>query len=120
MTLAMVVEDDEDVRALFKTALERAGFEIIGAASVREAVALLEKNTPDICFIDMNLPEYPGTKVLEFIRATPRLANTKTVVVTANTHTNQKAEELGADLFLVKPVPLQEMMQLAQRLTGME
>src|SRR5690349_18219454 len=119
MTVALIVEDDADLRALFQTALERVGFTILTAGSANAAIRLLESNTPDIAFIDMNMPERPGTVVLAHIQNTPRLSETKTVVVTANTRSDGRAEELGADLFLIKPVPVQELLRLACRLTGM-
>jgi CheY-like chemotaxis protein len=119
MAVALIVEDDADVRALFQTALERVGFTILTAASANAAIRLLESNTPDIAFIDMNMPERPGTAVLAHIQKTPRLSGTKTVVVTANTRSDSHAAELGADLFLIKPVPVQELLRLACRLTGM-
>jgi CheY-like chemotaxis protein len=120
MPVAMIVEDDESIRMLYREALQRSGFTVVLAANVNQAIKLLGEHTPDIAFIDMNMPEHLGTEVLAHIRATPRLANVKTVMVTANTYADSLAEEYNVDLFLVKPVPLQEMIQLAQRLTGMD
>ena len=118
MPMAMVVEDDEDVRALFEEALTQSGFETVCAASAKDAIKLLAKVTPDIAFIDMNMPEFPGTLVLAHIRDTPRLANIRTVVVTANDRSNSRADEYNVDLFLIKPVVIEEMLQLAWRLIG--
>ncbi len=118
MALALVVEDDENIRLLYREALERGGFTLLVAPNVKEAIKILDTYTPDIAFIDMNMPEHLGTEVLDFIRATPRLAGTKTVMVTANTRADERAAEYGVDLFLVKPVPIAEMIQLAHRLTG--
>jgi len=114
----MIVEDDEDVRLLFQEALTQSGFETVCAASAKEAIRTLETVTPDIAFVDMNMPEFPGSLVLAHIRDTPRLANTRTVVVTANDRSQIRAEEFGADLFLIKPVAIGEMLMLARRLTG--
>ena len=119
MPLALIVEDDEDIRLLFSNALESGGFEVVTAASAKEGIRMLDKHTPDIAFIDMNMPEFPGTIVLAHIKATPQLARTKSVVVTANTRSDSRAEELGADLFLLKPVPIADMLRMARRLTGM-
>jgi len=118
MTVAMVVDDDEDIRMLFHEVLQRGGFELMMAGSVEEAIEILENHTPDIAFIDMNLPGRPGTDVLQHIRSTPRLAGIKTVVVTANIRSDSRAAELGADLFLIKPIGVAEMLRMARRLTG--
>jgi len=120
MSVAMVVDDDEDIRALFREVLQRGGFDLLMAANVDEAIVLLERYTPDVAFIDINLPERPGTDVLIYIHDTPRLAGTKTVVVTANSRTNSRASELGADLFLIKPIAVADMLRMAKRLTGIQ
>src|SRR5260221_7106165 len=118
MPLALVVEDDNDVRLLFEAALSQDGFETLTAASAKEAIRLLGTHTPDIPDIDMNLPEFPGTHVLAYIRDTPRLSKTKKVVVTANDRTDSRAQEFDVDLFLIKPVMIGDMLKLAHRLIG--
>ena|SRR5689334_2157479 len=116
MPLAMVVEDDPGLRILFGKALERADFNVILAANTRDAMDLLADHSPDIAFLDVNMPGGLGTDVLSYIRSVPHLAHTKTVVVTANTQAASRADDLGADLFLLKPVSIVEMMTLAKRL----
>lgn len=118
MKTALIVEDDPELQVLFRAALDHGGFEVILASNVREALAILEHTTPDIAFVDINMPERPGTDVLAHIRSTPKLKSaTRTVVVTANTLIEEQAAALGADLFLLKPVHVSDMIQLAQRLT---
>jgi CheY-like chemotaxis protein len=118
MPLALVVEDDIGLRVLYGKALERADFKVLLAANSTDAMALLADHVPDIAFIDVNLPGSLGTDVLSYIKSTPRLAHTKTVIVTANTQAASRADDLGADLFLLKPVSIVEMMTLANRLLG--
>jgi CheY-like chemotaxis protein len=118
MSLAMIVDDDEDIRFVFREILQRGGFDLVVAADADEAIQLLGEHTPDIVFIDMNMPQRPGTDVLVHIQATPRLAQTKTIVVTANARAENKAAELGADLLLIKPIAIGEMLRLAKRLAG--
>jgi DNA-binding response OmpR family regulator len=116
MPIAMIVEDDEDLRRLFAVALEEVGFDLMTAGTARQAIKQLEAETPDVAFIDVSLPEFPGTDVLEYIKATPRLSDTKTIIVTGNIRASSRAEELGADLFMMKPVDIHEVIALAQRL----
>src|SRR5215831_12867965 len=100
MSVAMVVDDDEELRFLFREVLQRGGFELVMASNADEAIELLDKSAPDIAFIDMNLPGRPGIDVLVHIKSTPQLAQVKTVVITANIRSDGRATELGADLFL--------------------
>jgi CheY-like chemotaxis protein len=118
MPTALVVEDDEHTRMLFHDALESVGFQTQTAVNVPDALELLKTFTPDIAFLDMNLPEHFGTEVLEHIKNTPHLSSVKTVLVTANANAEDRASDLGADLFLMKPVSIKEMLTLAQRLVA--
>lgn len=119
MPTALVLEDEKDIRILFTEALRTAGFDVLDAATVPDAIELVSGRTPDIAFVDMNLPGHTGAEFLRHLRATPALHRVKTVVVTANRQTQAKAEEMGADLFLLKPVSIMEMLTLAKRLVGM-
>jgi CheY-like chemotaxis protein len=120
MPTALVLEDEKDIRTLFTEALRVAGFEVIDAATVPDAIELVSRHVPDIAFVDMNLPGHTGAEFLRHLQATPALKRVKTVVVTANRQTQAKAEEMGADLFLLKPVGIAEMLTLAKRLVGID
>lgn len=116
MSLALIVEDDPDIRNLFHITLKNGGMETLTAPSVEEALRLLETRTPDIALVDMNLPGRPGTDLLDHLNHTPALANVRRVVITANPLTESAAEELGIDLFLLKPVSVLDLMMLVRRL----
>jgi two-component system OmpR family response regulator len=119
MSIALVVEDDPDIQVLFRTALQEFGFEVHITSSVAQALQVLQKVTPNVAFIDVNMPERPGTDVLTYIKSEPQLAKqVRTVVVTANSLVREDAEKLGADLVLLKPVQILEVIRLAERLIG--
>lgn len=118
MSLALILEDDKEIRLLFSEALSMANFEVVEAASVREATALAAHRTPDIAFIDINMPGQSGLDFLRHLKSTPQYATVRTIVVTANALAEEFVQQLGVDLFLVKPVSLQELLTLANRLVG--
>jgi CheY-like chemotaxis protein len=116
MPVALVLEDDKDIRVLFSEALRSKGFAVIAATTVAEAITLLADHSPDIAFVDLNLPEQSGTEFVRHVRAQPRFARMKVVVVTANRQMQDNFDQIGIDLFLQKPVAIAEMLMLAQRL----
>lgn len=116
MPVVLIVEDDRDIRTLLHETLTGNGITTLLAASVPDAEALLEANTPDIALIDMNLPGQPGTEVLRYINQSPRLANMRRIVITANSLTESVAEALGIDLFVLKPFSITDLMVLIWRL----
>ena len=116
MPTALVLEDDKDISQLFSEALRASGFTVITAGTVAEAIALLANHNPQIAFVDMTLPERSGIELVSYVRSQARFKAMKLVVVTANRQMQDSAEQLGIDLFLLKPVSIAEMLMLAQRL----
>jgi CheY-like chemotaxis protein len=117
-----VIEDNEDHLTLTLDALEDAGLRnpIHSAASLREARAYLEECTlrarqhedGRLCMIllDMRLPDGSGTDLLREIRQNSPLSAVPVVVLTSSDHTPdiQRAYEMGANSYLVKPISFEE------------
>lgn len=116
MPIALVIEDDRDTRRMFAEALQTLNFEVFGVGSASEALQILAARVPDIVFLDMGLPGVSGTEVLSYLKHEPQFAKTRTVVITANSEAQHKVDELGADLFLLKPVSIPDMLTLVRRL----
>jgi diguanylate cyclase (GGDEF)-like protein len=112
---ALIIEDDRDIAALFRHVLDVAGYrtEVIMHGGV--AVERLQTALPDIVLLDLSLPGVPGSMILEDMRADERLKDVPVVVVTAHSHI---ADHLPAepDLVLLKPVNLDQLSNLVQRL----
>ncbi len=102
--LAMVVEDDTGLRSIYRRVLERIDFEVLEAPDGMVAMSLLETHTPDIVFLDMLLPNINGATVLSHLTTTPRLQQTRVVIVSSN---RQFEKLLQPDLpisFVLKPI----------------
>lgn len=63
--MVLVVDDDQDVRDLITRYLERAGYEVVGAGSAREALRLARALRPDLICLDVLLPDGDGYSVLD-------------------------------------------------------
>jgi DNA-binding response OmpR family regulator len=111
----LVLEDDPDQSTLICDALTVDGHQCVIAAAVDEANRVLDSQHIDLAILDMNLPGRPGTDVLAHIRRTPSLAAIPTIVVSANPQFQRQADEIGMDLFLVKPLDLKELRTLVLR-----
>ena len=77
----LVVEDDDDVRSLLLSQLERLGHRVVGAATGRAALALANDERPLVVLLDIGLPDVDGWYVLEQLRAAPVTADVPVVVV---------------------------------------
>lgn len=98
---ALIVDDEPLARTALATLLAEHGqVEIIGMAGcVKEARALLARQTPDVVFLDMEMPGGSGLALEPFIPA-----STRTIFVTAFSDHALRAFEFGASDYLVKPV----------------
>ena len=109
---AVIVEDEPEARLALRTWLEdEDGIEVVGeAADGRTAVTLIDRLRPDLVFLDVQLPEMTGLRVLETVRHAPEV-----VFTTAWDHYALAAFELGALDYLVKPFGRERFLKALQR-----
>ncbi len=106
----LVIEDQEDLAALYESALGKEGYEVSKAYTGEEGVALFEDNGADAVVLDMTLPEMHGVQTLRAIRSLN--ANVPVVVVTGETSddTRQQCERLGVQHYLSKPADYRDIL----------
>ncbi|PWU20806.1 MAG: two-component system response regulator [Verrucomicrobia bacterium] len=128
----LYVEDEENDIILVQLALEEAriSLPLKTVNDGREAVAYLEGTgaysdrvqypAPGLVLLDLNLPLLSGMDVLEWIREQPQFANLPVVIYTSSNHPTdlEKARQLGASDFVLKPSYVHEIAQTLQRLVG--
>jgi CheY-like chemotaxis protein len=110
----LIVDDDRELRALYRTVLERAGHLVDEAANGAEALRYLMTRTPDVIVMDMLMPMLGGEAVMKRIRQMPALNDVRIVVLTAYPRFRDSALYLQADAFLVKPVRPQQIVQAVE------
>ncbi len=113
--LAFIIEDDSDLAAIFAFILTEKGLETEIISDGRMAIEKIESRLPGLIMLDIHLPHVSGASILTQIRAQPRLASIKVLVVTADPTSMNGIEEL-ADLTLLKPVSYTQINDLIDRL----
>jgi PAS domain S-box-containing protein len=110
----LVVDDEEDARALVADVLREQGAEVHAAASADEALALFDRVRPDVLVSDIGMPDVDGYSFIRQIRsrAAERGGRTPAVAVTAYARSEdaQRAFAAGYQSHVAKPV---EPAQLA-------
>lgn len=108
----VVIDDEKPARDRMKTLLAaHTGFELAGeAADANAAVRLIDDTTPDLCFLDVQMPEGSGFDVLKRIRHVPHV-----IFVTAFDRYAVPAFEVRSVDYLLKPVGRQRFAQALER-----
>ncbi len=113
--IALIVEDDRDIVALFRHVLDIAGYHTEIVLDGLEAMQRLESSHPNIVLLDLQLPRMSGVDILTRMRADERMSTIPVVVITAYApYANSLPVE--PDLLLLKPVDINQLSRLVQRL----
>jgi len=110
----LIVEDDELIARGMSEHLSAAGFDPVWVQLGRLALARLRYERPDVCVLDLMIPEVDGWSVIETARQEG--IGTPIVVVSARgtEHDRVHALEIGADDYLVKPFSMKELVARVQ------
>jgi DNA-binding NtrC family response regulator len=115
----LLVDDQPELRRLFRRSLSRIGYVVVEAWNGRVAVELARQQAFDVVISDVQMPDMTGVELLEALHdQDPDLP----VVLTSgspNSVTPLEASELGAFAYLVKPVPFELMSETASRAVDM-
>ncbi len=103
MKKILVIDDEAIVRMSCERALEQEGYEVTSAASGREGIDLLEKDTFGLVLLDLKMPDIDGVEVLNTINK--RWPDTKVIMITGYSTVEIAVQtlRLGAYNFIEKP-----------------
>ena len=105
----LVIDDEDDIRLVVTTRLERAGYVTTVAADGREGLRRFYNDRPDLVILDIAMPEMDGWQVLERIR---EVSNVPVLMLTAAAQERDKVRGLrgGADDYITKPFSGEEFL----------
>ena len=106
------VDDDEEMSRAIELMLKMLECEVTAFHNVRSAAQLFASGRkPDLLILDINMPEVTGLDMVEFLRRRPETKNLPIVMLSseATDIMVDKAMELGADSYVMKPVTIEEL-----------
>jgi len=120
-SLVLVVDDSLTVRKITSRLLTREGFRVATARDGVEALEMLEKESPAIMLLDIEMPRMDGFEVARSVRGDTRYGDLPIIMITSRTAEKHRrhALELGVDAYLGKPYQEEELLAEIRRLTGM-
>ncbi len=103
---ALLIEDDDDIRAVMQMSLSRlGGMDVVQASSGAEGLLVATQEVPDVIMLDVMMPNMDGPATLAMLRANPITAGIPVIFMTAKAmpHEVARLHELGAAAVLTKP-----------------
>lgn len=112
MALILIVDDEEDIRQILSYNLNKEGFEVMEASRGDDALALINKNKPDLILLDVMMPGMDGIEVCEEIKSNPENKSILICLLTARSEDYSQIAGLdaGADDYVSKPVKPKVLM----------
>lgn len=107
----LIVEDDSDLRRLFRTALSLAGFDVDEAGDGLEALRIVEARAPDLVVLDLMLRALDGLSVQQELAARAFTSHIPIVIVTGST---LSLDGVDVACILRKPVLPEELVRTVQ------
>lgn len=106
-TTLLLVEDNEDNRIIYATALRFAGYEVLEAISGTEGVRIAREALPRLILMDISIPELDGWEATAILKANPATRAIPIIAVTAHAlpGDEERSRQVGCDGYLAKPIP---------------
>jgi DNA-binding NarL/FixJ family response regulator len=102
----LLIDDDPNLILLVKDYLEFRGYEVVTAENGREALEVLEQDTPDMIICDVMMPEMDGYQLVSNIRQDPKTSWS----AKGQSQDRVKGLNIGADVYMVKPFEPEELV----------
>lgn len=118
----LVVEDDADCRALFRTTLELGGATVVTAATAWEGLKVVGAFSPDVIVSDLSLPDEDGCWLIRNARAAVRPGTRRpATIIVATDHEDLvriRCLVAGCDAFVTKPMDALDLCGVVARLAS--
>ncbi|SFK96297.1 two-component system, OmpR family, alkaline phosphatase synthesis response regulator PhoP [Lachnospiraceae bacterium KH1T2] len=118
MALIYIIEDDDSIREIEEFALMNAGHKVLGFTCAKEFYKKMKEVIPDLCLVDIMLPDESGNEITRKIRKNPDTKKLPVIMVTAKTTELDlvKGIEDGADDYIKKPFSVMELISRVKAL----
>lgn len=110
----LIVEDNEDMRALLGQLVEQAGYRALFAEDGRTVLLQAQHSHPHLILVDLSLPDMSGWEAVEQLRQMDEFADTPIIAVTAHVSSEEieRAKGVGCTVHLAKPFVLRSITRL--------
>lgn len=95
MKKILIVEDDSDFQDIYQLYLQGESYQVLTAMNGKEAIAVLEKETPDLIVLDLIMPVMDGEAFYEWLRSKEKWRSVPVIIASVNDKLPPKVLEIG-------------------------
>lgn len=108
----LVVDDEASIVEFICRALKMQGYKVVSASDGDNALNMIEEELPDLVILDLMLPGMDGWEVCRRAKSNDAAKNIPILILTARTSAEDVVQglDLGADDYMRKPFPLEELL----------
>jgi two-component system, OmpR family, alkaline phosphatase synthesis response regulator PhoP len=113
----LIVDDEPNIVRSLQFLMAQAGYEVRVARDGEQALEEIAKSQPDLVLLDAMMPRRDGFDVCQTIRANPRWADVRVIMLTAKGREieREKGMAMGADDYITKPFSTKEVMAQVEK-----
>lgn len=111
----LIVDDESEIRRIFRTALNKKNFETIEASDGKEALKVYTEQSPDIVLLDLQLPDIEGHKLLQEMKKINHTIPIIIITAYGTINSSVKAVKSGAYDYIPKPPDLDSLLLSIRR-----
>jgi CheY-like chemotaxis protein len=106
----LIVDDEEDVRALIQLGLEmQANWKVLNANSGEEAIKIAASQQPDVILLDLMMPDMDGKSTLQKLKNDPKTQQIPVILMTAKGKSSVEESFVNLDLAAIFTKPLRPL-----------
>ena len=116
----LIADDEPNIVLSLEFLMKREGHAVSVARDGEQALAMIQRERPDLVLLDVMMPIRSGFEVCAAVRADETLAGVKIVLLTAKGRDTDmtKGQAIGADAYVTKPFSTQELAARVRALLG--
>jgi signal transduction histidine kinase/CheY-like chemotaxis protein/CHASE3 domain sensor protein len=114
----LVADDDPELRTILDRALSRHGFRVHSVGDGADALETIKTSAVDLLVIDLAMPEIDGLAVIRAVRASDSQIPILVISGTDASRGRRQSLQLGANVYLTKPIEIASVVREVQRLIG--
>ncbi|MDC3252746.1 response regulator transcription factor [Crocinitomicaceae bacterium] len=112
MKTILIIDDEDDIRAILTYNLEKEGYTVLNASNGKNGIEMAKEHSPDLVLLDVMMPEMDGIEVCEQLREDSKTENVSVCFLTARSEDYSQIAglEAGADDYVSKPIKPKVLM----------